>query len=207
MNWRQPVGSMLLLVGVAALTQLSCVLLDPVPGPDPVGLPPGQGQVPSDTSASLQKGRSEYVRLCSRCHGDSAQGNSIGPSIARRSGIAVIVRNGKGSMPAQPGVTDAQLRSIELFLASVTLPGGSGGGTDTVFTQGARLFAGLCARCHSDSADGGIGPNIQHFVGISRSVRFGKGSMPAFPQLSATDIANIEYFLSRVNGSSGGQEP
>ncbi len=173
-------------VAVLALAVASCRLLDPNPGPPPVGPGGGGLPVPSDTTVSQQKGGAVYGALCARCHGDSAEGSSFAPGIQAATGIGQVARRGKGSMPAFPSVTDADVNSIELFLGHFV---------QTSPLDGPRLFKSFCARCHGDSARGGSGPGLKGVSGIFAVVRSGRGKMPAFPTLSNPQIGAIEAFL------------
>ena len=64
---------------------------------------------------------------------------------------------------------------------------------------GGTLYRTLCARCHGDSGQGTtVAPkNIQGMAGIAAVVRGGTGIMPAFAQLSDSDIVSIEKYLAQ----------
>ena len=62
---------------------------------------------------------------------------------------------------------------------------------------GETLYDGKCAACHGSSAEGASAPSIleqpdAHFVS---AVQNGIGNMPAFPDLSEQDIADIIAFV------------
>lgn len=62
---------------------------------------------------------------------------------------------------------------------------------------GEILFDGKCAACHGASAEGASAPSIleqpdAHFVS---AVQEGIGNMPAFPDLTDQDIADIIAFV------------
>ena len=62
---------------------------------------------------------------------------------------------------------------------------------------GETLYDGKCAACHGSSAEGASAPSIleqpdAHFVS---AVQNGIGNMPAFPELSEQDIADIIAFV------------
>ena len=76
--------------------------------------------------------------------------------------------------------------------------------TDTVppsLERGINLYAEYCARCHGDSASGGLvwPGSIQGKIGIHTIVRDGRRGMPSFPGLSDNEIESIELFLNSFN--------
>ena len=60
---------------------------------------------------------------CASCHGDRAQGSSVGPALRKidRKALERVVRTGPGMMPTYPEETlpDDQLEQIYLFLQVV----------------------------------------------------------------------------------------
>ncbi|MGY2892690.1 c-type cytochrome [Deinococcus sp. UYEF24] len=64
---------------------------------------------------SADPGTSVYAANCASCHG-AAGGGGIGPSLRMagltRASVAVIVKNGKGTMPAFPAITGKSLNAL-----------------------------------------------------------------------------------------------
>lgn len=184
-----------LAAGALLLTLISCRLLDPSPGPAAFGgNANGNGNGGGGTgggTATLAAGTQLYAANCARCHGDQAEGTSFGLGIQGRADIAVVVRNGKGSMPPFT-FSDTQIASIVLFLAQYESP------ADTL--TGGPLFASQCARCHGPNAEGmtNSGPGLQLETGIATITRNGLGDMPAFPNLTDEQIASLEAWLQTV---------
>lgn len=76
------------------------------------------GQGPPVDAALAQQGQALFARLCGDCHGgDGNGGTAFGASIQGAVGIASIVRNGTDGMPAN-ALSDAQIASIEAYLAA-----------------------------------------------------------------------------------------
>ena len=68
---------------------------------------------------------------------------------------------------------------------------------DTPEELGKGLYEANCASCHGDDATGVSAPSLldksdEQFI---EAVQNGKGYMPAFPDLSDTDIGNIIAFV------------
>lgn len=66
--------------------------------------------------------------------------------------------------------------------------------------NGEVLYDANCAACHGASAEGASGPAIfneeaENFV---EAIQNGEGSMPAFPDLSDQDIADIIAFVGTL---------
>ena len=84
-----------------------------------------------------------------------------------------------------------------------TEPAGEPSGEDTSSTGdapeelGKALYEANCAGCHGNDASGTSAPSLlemsdEQFI---EAVKNGKGYMPAFPDLSDTDIDNIIAFV------------
>ena len=87
-----------------------------------------QGQ--EQQAASPQLGREEWEGVCAKCHGLSG-GGGIGPQIAGSptltdpAALSVLVRNGKGDMPAVgSGWSDEQVQSLTAYLEEDPPSGG-----------------------------------------------------------------------------------
>ena len=83
---------------------------------------------------------------------------------------------------------------------------------EVLFKQGKTLFDGNCALCHQSSGKG-VPPafpalagneNLQDLVLIVTNIHKGVGAMPAFPQLSAADIAAVAAYIRNAWGNEFG---
>ena len=63
--------------------------------------------------------------------------------------------------------------------------------------NGEELYATRCSGCHGSSADGASAPSILYMedVHFIEAIQDGIGNMPAFPDLSTEDIADIVAFV------------
>ncbi len=165
-----------------------------------------------------------YQTQCAICHGgDRAGSPPTFPSLLgvdqrlTQTQIAETIHNGKGRMPGFPGVQDARLTQLMEYV----LHGGAGipetgsasavGGSDPV---GGKLYDKNCALCHG--ADRlGAPSNYPGLLGVrSRlsdaqilsNIHNGKGRMPGFPKLTATDTAAILRYLGPPMAGSDKQE-
>ncbi len=143
----------------------------------------------ADQVPDLTTGPEIFEYYCSRCHGADAQGGEeFYSSIGGLSGIDNVVQNGRGTMPGFPTLSAADIDLIEEFLAD-QVPD---------LTTGPEIFEYYCSRCHGADAQGGeeFYSSIGGLSGIDNVVQNGRGDMPGFPSLSASDIDLIEDFLA-----------
>ena len=63
--------------------------------------------------------------------------------------------------------------------------------------NGESLYASRCSGCHGSFADGASAPSILYMedVHFVEAIQEGIGNMPAFPDLSSEDIADIIAFV------------
>ena len=124
----------------------------------------------------VDRGRTQFVKSCSFCHGPSANGGETGPSLVRSSLvrhdvkgdlIGKVILNGRPNrgMPAIP-LTPAQIEDIVVYLHSrVAESDRTSAGRPADFDlkllltgnaeEGRAYFngAGGCSKCHSPSGD------------------------------------------------------
>ncbi len=93
--------------------------------------------------------------------------------------------------------------NVTVFLLAVTTQAPAQQPGDPVFDRGQALFEDNCAACHQSSGEG-IPPNFPALDGngnlsdhelIVAQVRGGKNAMPAFPDLSAEEIAAVATYV------------
>jgi cytochrome c oxidase cbb3-type subunit 3 len=133
-------------------------------------------QRPPGDPAKVARGRATYGINCNFCHGSDARGGEGGPNLLRSDivlndqkgeGIAPIVLNGRGEMPAIR-LTPEQIADVAEFIHSfpvnnrdparfkpLTIVVGNAG-------AGEAYFKATCARCHSVTGDlKGIGVKFE----------------------------------------------
>jgi glucose dehydrogenase len=162
-----------------------------------------------------------YQTQCAICHGGDLQGSPPAfPTLVgidkrlTRLEIVATIHNGKGRMPGFPTVQDARLEQLVDYLAHPTPAGPSmnsvaaSGGTDPL---GGQIYALNCAICHGDDRMGAPS-NYPGLIGVRArltdaqilaNVHQGKGRMPAFPRLTASEDAAILRYLGPPMDVSG----
>jgi putative heme-binding domain-containing protein len=130
-----------------------------------------------ETAFDVVDGRQAYQLYCANCHGpdgdlvanvDLGHGNFRQPYTDAQ--LAALLRNGiPGTpMPGNPGMSDAQIAQIVVYLRSLGSTDAAVGGDAA---RGARLFAGKgeCFACHRIAGQGSrLGPDLTQ-VGRLRS--------------------------------------
>ncbi len=188
-----------------------CELIDPNPGPAPID----DRQQVDNSTPSIAKGEALFVANCERCHGESGDGALIWPApIWRVEDPGVVIRNGRDAMPPFPAISDSQIVSIGLYLASAGPP---------PTTEPGANFSAFCEGCHGAFGAGGsfFPSSIQGYTAVADVVRSGRGEMPALAEsqlspealdsLSAfvgglanmTAYSGEEYFAARCAGCHG----
>ena len=164
-----------------------------------------------------------YESQCSACHGPSLRGSPPAyPSlvgIAQRLSDTVItqtVHQGEGRMPSFPSIDGPRLTALLEFLRNPDSGGASSDGEPSSASgvpgasgpnweekAGAEVYDRDCALCHSEDLMGAPS-NYPSLIGVRRwlgdksileVVHNGKGSMPAFPDMSNADSAALLRFL------------
>ncbi len=66
--------------------------------------------------------------------------------------------------------------------------------------NGEVLYDANCAACHGASAEGASGPAIydEDADDFVEAIQYGEGSMPAFPDFSDQDIADVIAFVQTL---------
>lgn len=69
------------------------------------------------------EGLALYGQYCARCHGAVGEGKGVYPTLrgttVPNNQIALLVRNGRGDMPAFPELTDEQVHKLVAFVAKL----------------------------------------------------------------------------------------
>jgi ubiquinol-cytochrome c reductase cytochrome c subunit len=159
-----------------------------------------QGILTGLCNASGRTGVDLYTSNCATCHGADARGTASGPNVRCATRVADAVRNGRGAGVMPPflptELSDADVASVETYLGGLCAASGP--------QRAADLYLSNCATCHGPTggggrnADGVSGPEIQCTSAgdFTDAVRSGDDAMPAFPALSATDVADIRAFVA-----------
>ncbi|WP_263359159.1 c-type cytochrome [Acidicapsa ligni] len=165
------------------------------------------GLTPNTSRAG--SGSATYLNECAVCHGDNRAGSPPAlPSLIdiyswlSTQQIVDTIHGGKGRMPAYPGIRDAQLTRLLLYLrtgkdaaagavsevtmAAVETPEN----LQPMSVVGARVYQRNCAICHGDDRSGNepgfpalarVGTRLSSHQ-LTSIIREGKDRMPGFPR-------------------------
>ncbi len=144
-------------------------------------------------------GQAIYASRCSSCHGPDG-GNLKGTTLARTTFISIAL-NGRGSMPAQSGLSSAQVGAVWDYVTgavapttTTTAPGATT--TTTRPASGASVWSSNCSSCHGANG-GSVVPTALSRSQLITVITNGRGGMPAFRQLGAAQVAKVaDYLLS-----------
>lgn len=164
--------------------------------------------------AASQNGKALYAQHCAACHGANGKGTSIGSDLSTSSNINTdrdIIRNGKGTMPGFKNLSTGQIQAIAEYVAhdiagspDPTRPNPSG-------PTGKQVYAAHCAVCHAANGKGtSMGPDLSSSSDASavrKIVQDGKGTMPAFKNLSANQIQAVADYVATEIAGAGGRPP
>ncbi len=135
-----------------------------------------QGIVAQDLAA----GKTQFVALCSGCHGSDGAGGEHGPNIVdpgrparggRENLIEVIKHGTESGMPAFP-LPENQIATLVAYVRDLRAPAAERPPQGNA-ENGARFFAGQgdCTRCHMVNGSGGtLGPDLSN-IGRERRVQ------------------------------------
>jgi mono/diheme cytochrome c family protein len=125
-----------------------------------------------------------YDTHCACCHGPAGDGTTRAPAVHCALRVRDAVRRGRDTaMPPLPGLTDAEVDQVQVYLDRRCAARGRKIGD---------VYAANCATCHGRDGTGGRdarwieGPDIRCTVRADfvQAVTQGQGGMPAFPQLA-----------------------
>jgi mono/diheme cytochrome c family protein len=167
-----------------------------------------QGYLGELCTQAGRTGADIFAGNCATCHGADALGGQnglgiVGADIRCNRAIHDPVRDGNDTMPAFPGLSDADIASMQQYLARSACPAGA---------TGADLFASNCKSCHGTDARGiGTAPSVRCNRGIGDAVRNGRtgaaGTMPAFTGMPDAEVALVQSYLLTLcppGSASGG---
>jgi ubiquinol-cytochrome c reductase cytochrome c subunit len=184
------------------------------------------------TEASQQmvaEGEKLFASNCASCHGLSAEGSDVAPTLIGVGAASVDFQVGTGRMPlAAQGpqgeekpvqFNQTQIDQLAAFVASLapgpSVPDDALLQADGDATNGAELFRINCAMCHNVAGAGGAltegkwAPSVQDVSGkhIYEAMISGPSNMPVFNDLNLTpedkrDI--ITYLVNYASATSPG---
>jgi ubiquinol-cytochrome c reductase cytochrome c subunit len=190
-------------------------------------LAPKSAQAASPTAGTVEQGRALFLANCATCHGQNAQGTTVGPTLIGVGAAAVDFQVGTGRMPlAGPMVqaqrnevrfTEDEIAAMAAYVASLA-PGPAipteeqsspeGGNV----ALGGELFRTNCAMCHNFAGSGGAltrgkyAPSLKGVSGqdIYEAMLTGPQSMPVFndTNLSPEAKKNIIAYVNEVYTST-----
>jgi len=187
----------------------------------------------SGESAAQQiaDGKGLYISSCSSCHGQAAEGTTLGPSLIGVGGASVDFQVSTGRMPAKqlgPQVqakqgqadenifTQAQIDEMSAYIQSLgggpNVPdAGAYATNDSLVSLGGVLFRQNCTQCHNFAGEGGAltdGKYAPPLTGtepraIYEAMLTGPQNMPVFNDsaLSPKDKQAIISYLVADRGS------
>ena len=134
-----------------------------------------------DANVSVGIGKIMYESNCLTCHGQNGQGD-LGPSISTQEFLTLIDdsylyetlahgREGTG-MPAWRGFSNEDMASLIMYIDKwLTSPRKNLPPTrvDGDRDAGEILFGGMCASCHGENAEGGLGPQLANHQFLSQT--------------------------------------
>lgn len=184
----------------------------------------------SQVTSMVSDGQKLFSANCASCHGLSAQGSSVAPTLVGVGAASVDFQVGTGRMPAAASgpqaeqkpvqFTDEQIAELATYIASLG-PGPSIPSSEYLtgsgdVATGAELFRVNCAMCHNVAGAGGAltegkyAPSLKDVTAkhIYEAMVTGPQNMPVFNDLNITpeDKANIISYLKYLdkNPSPGG---
>ncbi|MGI4829424.1 MAG: c-type cytochrome [Janthinobacterium lividum] len=166
-------------------------------------------------------GVTAYQTQCAICHGGDRKGAPPAfPTLVdlqkhlTDAQIIAVIHNGKGRMPSFPGVDDARLAALLVYLKTGKADGSimqtaAMHSPDRGEIAGAKLYTRDCAICHGDDLLGAPS-NYPGLVGVRgrlgdaqilAQIHNGKGRMPALTRISDTDASSILRFLGQPSAT------
>jgi glucose dehydrogenase len=171
-------------------------------------------------------GERTYHNQCGLCHGDKREGSpptypsliDVGRRLSQEQ-IRTTILEGKGRMPAFPNLRGDYMEKLVQYLKSGGDPGAASGNAEDAAkpaaeskgtvseSVGANVYQDRCATCHGEHREGrlplfpaltGVG---QRLTGqeIEQRIRQGKGAMPAFGDVKATEAESLVAYLTARN--------
>lgn len=198
-----------------------------------VAAPTPADSTPSVTADDVEQGSKLFAANCATCHGMTAEGTTMAPSLVGVGAAAVDFQVSTGRMPMtmngpqaeakDPVFTREQILQMAAFVA--TLGAGPAIPTDEQIdtsrgnaANGMSLFRTNCAMCHAASADGGAlsagkyAPSLLNTEPrqIFEAMQTGPQSMPVFnsANLSDQDKLDVITYIRGLSeqGSPGGAD-
>jgi len=142
-------------------------------------------------------GQALYAARCAACHG--ANGGNLNGTTRPRTTFINITLNGQGNMPAQTGLSSADVGAIWDYVTgavptttTTTRPGATT--TTTQPAGGGTVWAQNCSSCHGANG-GNVVPTSLNSSQLRSIVNNGRGSMPPFAWLGSTQVNNVANYL------------
>ncbi len=158
---------------------------------------------PSTTTTTVPgtppNGQTLYAARCAACHG--ANGGNLNGTTRTRTTFINITLNGQGTMPAQTGLSSAEVGAIWDYVtgAAPTTTTTTQPGATTTTSQplgGATVWSQNCASCHGANG-GNVVPTSLTSSQLRSVVNNGTGTMPGFAWLGSAQVNNVaDYLLS-----------
>ncbi len=193
---------------------------------------PSPAQAATASTADIETGKKLFQANCATCHGPSAEGTDIAPSLVGVGAAAVDFQVSTGRMPMAmdgpqapakpPQMNEEQTAALAAYVAS--LGAGPAIPTDDQVdptqgdaAEGMALFRTNCAMCHNAVGAGGAlssgkaAPSLMNTSdrNIFQAMETGPGPMPVFNDavITAEGKRDIIAFLTEQDKGSAGGNP
>jgi glucose dehydrogenase len=176
----------------------------------------------TENKPARSTGERTYHNQCSVCHNDDRTGSpptypslvDIGKRLSQ-SEIEATVEQGKGRMPAFPNLQGDYLKALVKYVMSDSEPrakpnSASAAGAELPPSSGGDLYNAKCSACHGPHREGKP-PVIPALVDVEKRLSIqeirdrissGKGKMPAFSGLTASELNSLTTFVSSSVGTA-----
>ncbi len=182
-------------------------------------------------TAAIEEGKQLFLKGCSSCHGLSAEGGKVAPSLIGVGAAAVDFQVGTGRMPMadlgvqavrkKPAYNADEVAALAAYVASLS-PGPAIPNQEVMYyerdgstAQGGELFRTNCAMCHNFAGQGGaltrgkFAPTLMNSTPeqIYEAMITGPQSMPVFSDKIVTPnekLSIIKWIKAAQNEPSLG---
>jgi ubiquinol-cytochrome c reductase cytochrome c subunit len=175
--------------------------------------------VPAKATVAQESGRDLYALNCASCHGATARGSNVAPSLVGKSAADVHFVLDTGRMPSDlpygsgeihraSRFTEPQMTALVRYVESFSPHPDSA--LPLVYAgnpiRGRALFAENCAPCHGAAGTGAsvgyasVAPSLTNATvfQVDEAIRAGPEMMPRFGPdvLSDRDVSDIAFFVN-----------
>jgi ubiquinol-cytochrome c reductase cytochrome c subunit len=176
----------------------------------------------SISPALAADGATTFAQRCATCHGSGGEGRGSfpplqgSPRLADAGELASFIRQGGGGMPSFASLPEEEIQALVLYVQETWGEGPQVPATDSESappalegdpTTGAALFSARCVSCHGSRGEGRgpypalkDNPAVGDIAAVESLILQGRGGMPAYPELSPEDLADLVAYLGVLAG-------